>query len=96
MPFELRSRNLTEIFNEWVNLTISSWFLITMITIEEDENSKLYSIGLMCNYLVLGMISFNAFFVFANMIRDARLNCLRSNNLKIEKKMYKKLMEESK
>lgn len=96
MPFEHRGRNITELFNEWVNLTISSWFLIAMITIEENDIGKLYNIGLMCNYLVLGMIFINAFFVFANMVKDARLNFLRSKNLKIEKIMYKKLRDESK
>lgn len=88
MPFESRSMNLTELFNEWVNLTVSSWFLIAMITIEEDDQGKLYNIGLMTNYLVLGMISINFLFVFSNMYKDARLNMLRKKNLKLEKDKY--------
>ena len=72
MPFESRSQSLTELFNEWVNLTVSSWFLIAMITIENDDQGKLYNIGLMTNYLVLSMISINFFFVFGNMYKDAR------------------------
>lgn len=72
MPFESRSQSLTELLNEWVNLTVSSWFLIAMITIENDDQGKLYNIGLMTNYLVLSMISINFFFVFGNMYKDAR------------------------
>lgn len=95
MPFEKRSRNLTEIFNEWVNLTVSSWFLIAMITIEENDQGRLYNIGLMTNYLVLGMISINFLFVFSNMYKDARLNLLRKKNLKLEKDKYVKLWNEA-
>ena len=49
----------------------------------------------MTNYLVLGMIAINIFFVFSNMVKDARLNYLRKKNLKKEKEMYKKLWEEA-
>lgn len=73
-PFEDKGHNLTEIFNEWVNLTVSSWFLVSMVAIPENDNDKLYQIGLMTNYLVLGMIAINIFFVFSNMVKDARLN----------------------
>lgn len=69
MPFEEKGRNLTELFNEWVNLTVSSWFLVSMVAIPENDNDKLYNIGLMTNYLVLGMIAINIFFVFSNMVK---------------------------
>lgn len=53
-------------------MNVSTWFLIAMISIEGDETGRLYNIGLMCNYLVLGMISVNFFFVIGTMIVDIK------------------------
>lgn len=96
MPFESHSRNRTEIYNEYINLLISMLFLITMKIDSKNDTKRLYDIGLICNYLLLGMIGVNLLFVAYGIAYDARLSYLRSRNLKREKAAYKKLWLEAK
>ena len=90
-PFDSHNRNNTEIFNEWINLTISMLFMITMKFDGQDFTKSLYDIGLICNYLLLAMIGINLLFVAYGIAKDSYLNFLRWRNLKREKEIYKKL-----
>ena len=69
-PFDTRSRNMTEIMNEFINLMISTAFMISMKTFDVKENnmSMVYDIGLMSNYLLISMIGMNFLFVFRGLI----------------------------
>ena len=96
-PFDSVGRNNTEIFNEWINLAISTLFMITMkIDGKKHRNKILYDLGLICNYLLLGMIAINLLFVVYGIAKDARLSYLRYWSLRREREMYKKLWLEAK
>ena len=65
-----------------------------MITVEENDQRRLYNIGLMTNFLVLAMVGINLFFVFTNIYKVNRNRYLRTKNLKKEKERYIKLRHE--
>ena len=95
-PFDTRSRNMTEIMNEFINLMISTAFMISMKTFDVKENnmSMVYDIGLMSNYLLISMIGMNFLFVFRGLILSQRLHRLRQKTYDKEKKRIKNLISQ--
>ena len=79
-------------FNEATNLLISINFLISMKSIPVKNAEMMYNIGLMSNYLLLGMIGLNILFVLRNLLLELRLSFIRKRNYYKEKARIKSLI----
>ena len=61
-----------------------------------NNQSVLYNIGLLSNYLLLSMLGMNLLFVIYGLIQDFRLNYIRKKNYYLEKARIEKLIKDLK
>lgn len=78
-----KRRNIIEVFNEYFNLLISTYFLNSA---NNASGEQVYLSGIVTNYLIITMYLVNLAFVLHGALKEMILKCKRKKALKAREK----------